>query len=105
MTRIAIIALLATCSVNQTDCSKLLAQEVFEQKIGNAPVSIGSVVLVLVVAFVLLSAGMLPVTSGGIDFAFNPPTTSGSWNQIDAKGKIVSKRHKDARVRLFSTSW
>ena len=39
MTRIAIIALLATCSVNQTDCSKLLAQEVFKQNIGNAKIA------------------------------------------------------------------
>ena len=39
MTRIAIIALLASCSVDQTDCSKLLAKEAFKQNIGNAKIA------------------------------------------------------------------
>ena len=87
---------------------------------GWLAVAIGVVVLVLIVAFVLVSVGMLPFTSGGIDFAFNPLTTTrnadGSytaevevvkndqwnWNELDAEGKIVSPKHKDAEVQLVS---
>lgn len=90
------------------------------KSIGWLPIAIGSVVLVLIVALVLMSVGMLPVTSGGIDFAFNPLTTTRnadgsytaevevikndqwSWNELDAEGSIVSPQHKDAEVRLVS---
>jgi len=91
-----------------------------QKSIGWLPVAIGCVVLVLVVAIVLVSVGMLPVMSGGIDFAFNPLTTTRntdgsytvevevikndqwSWNDLDAEGKILSLKHKDAEVRLVS---
>lgn len=91
-----------------------------KKSIGWLTIAIGSVVLVLIVAFVLVSVGMLPFTSGGIDFAFNPLTTTrnadGSytaevevikndqwnWNELDVEGKIVSPKHKDAEVQLVS---
>lgn len=78
------------------------------------------VVLVLVVAFVLKSVGMLSATSGGIDFAFRPLTTTRnadgsytaeveviksdqwSWNELDVEGKKVLSNNKDAEVRLVS---
>ena len=90
------------------------------KSIGWLPIAIGSVVLVLIFALVLVSVGMLQITAGGIDFAFNPLTTTRnadgsytaevevikndqwSWNELDAEGSIVSPQHKDSEVRLVS---